>query len=155
MASINAGTVISIVSGTPATWDQAGVEALTYTEIGSVESIGQIGGNSNIITGVPLDKIVPLKFKGVHDPGDPQVVLFKDATDAGQVVLQAGSAPENQDVHTARIQYLDGPGATISTSQYFKCLVAGYPTDPGNVENIVRATVTLAITEDVPLEIVV
>lgn len=69
--------------------DQAGLIALTYTEVKNVGNIGQMGTEENILTYNTMDTLVADKQKGIANAGDPTLEVAYDATDPGQVLMRS------------------------------------------------------------------
>lgn len=140
----NAGTALAIVASSPATYDEAGFDALTYTNVGEIVSLGEHGGTTALITHNPLDTRRTNKFKGSINDGSMTMGLGLDLSDAGQQVLYAGALGANIDAdHSVRITYGDG------SITYFTPKVMSYTRNPGTVDNIVAANTTLELTNDV------
>lgn len=110
------GSTLSIVAGTPATEDQAGYEALSYTEVGKIVSIGELGDTSEDISFDLLKPGRKTHVNGVKDIGEVPIVLETDTADAGQVILEA--ANNGNVTHSFRVTDSDGEDV------YFQGLVA-------------------------------
>lgn len=74
------GTKISIGSA---------LVAPTYTEIGMVESFGELGPESNIGTFTPVGTGLACKFMGTTDNGELTLTIAKTTSDAGLNALLA------------------------------------------------------------------
>lgn len=76
---ISAGTTIGISSGTPATWDKTGFDALVFTPIGKIKNAGEFGKKFQLITSQYLSQRGEEKSKGTFNAGtlNLQVNLFK------------------------------------------------------------------------------
>lgn len=110
------GTVLEIVSGSPATEDASGYEGLSYTEVGKVVSIGELGDTSEDIA---FDLLKPGRrthVNGVKDLGEIPVVVEYDKADAGQDVVRA--ANNSNTTHSFKVTDADGD------SYYFQGLIA-------------------------------
>lgn len=88
----NLGTTIGISASAPATYDAAGYAAVSYTVIGEVTDIGELGIVSDLITHQPIADGVKYKFKGGKDYGGIALKMAKAPSDAGQVLLTAAAA---------------------------------------------------------------
>lgn len=53
------GITIAVTTSAPATEDEAGYEALTYTNIGEVVNIGEIGPSAAVVNHDAIDKGTP------------------------------------------------------------------------------------------------
>lgn len=140
----NAGTSLAIVSGAPATNNQAGFEALSFTNVGEIVSIGEHGAAYALVTHSPLDSRRVKKFKGSVNDGSIAVSLGMDLTDAGQTALVAGADGANVDAdHSIRIRYQD------NSVEYFTAKVMSYTRNPGSIDSIVAANTTLEVTNQI------
>lgn len=68
--------------------DLAGLEGLTYVEIGSVESIGEFGPQAQDVAFTPLKGPSVQHLKGAIDNGMIPIVYAHDPLDAGQIALR-------------------------------------------------------------------
>ncbi len=83
------GLVIALSASLPATEDSAGYGALTYTDVGEVTAIGDVGANTQIVTHEALASGVTVKLKGFTDYGSVAVDMALDDSDAGQAIFDA------------------------------------------------------------------
>jgi len=128
---ISLGTTVSISASQPATEDQAGYEALTYTEVGEVTNIGEGGGTAQITNFVPVKSGIVHKRKGSRDYGTQSLEIAKDATDVGQVALQSGFDGANKDIiHSVKLD--DGDEVV-----YFQGLISSFTTVRGDANTII------------------
>lgn len=142
-----AGSKLFISATLPATYDKAGFEALTFTEIGEVTEIPQFGKVYNVITHLPLGKRQTIKRKGSYDNGDVDVPYAYDVNDdAGQVILEA--AVDNDNSYSIKIDVQDPALKSI----YFTAQVTSRPITIGSTDSIVMANSTLAIDDDILIE---
>ena len=132
----SAGTKLEIVAGAPATEDIAGFGALTYAEVGEIETMGAIGAVVQIGTFNSITKKVTDKYEGAIDPGDMSLGLARDAADVGQAVFDAAIG---NGVHSVKLT--DSNGLIV----YFTCLVGSYTTNYGDINSVVKAEVNLAL----------
>lgn len=100
------GSTLSVSAATPATEDQTGYEALTFTEVGKVVSIGEIGDEAEDIAFNLLKPGRTTHVNGVKDVGDVPVTIEYDVADAGQVILTAGN--NTNTTHSFKIVDTDG-----------------------------------------------
>ena len=140
-AMTSAGTTIGISAALPATYDQATLAALTYTEIGEVSDLGEFGREYNVVKFNPLKDRRTVKRKGSFDDGTVQVQLAKAATDAGQILLK--SAVNSDASHSVKIVLQDG------TTFYFTAQVSSSTVNVGNVDQITSSTFKLEIDNDI------
>ena len=110
------GSTLSVVSGSPATEDQSGYEALSFTEVGKVVSIGELGDTSEDIA---FDLLKPGRrshVNGVKDLGEVAVTVEYDRADGGLTILEA--ANNGNTTHSFVVTDTDGD------DYYFQGLVA-------------------------------
>lgn len=138
----SAGTIIAIDGDSePATYDQAGFEALVYLTIGEIADAGEFGRQYNLVTFNALDTRKTLKRKGSYNDGQLNLQLARVPADAGQfAALLALDSDTNASV---RVTLQDG------TNLYFTVQVMSYTTNIGNSDQITGATMLLEITNDI------
>lgn len=140
-AQTSAGTTLAISAGSPATFNQAGFEALTFTTIGEVTSVdGDVGRVYNLVTHNPLATRGTKKYKGSYNSGNMTVPLAIDRSDAGQVIAQAALLSDNDYSLALTLQ----DGRVI----YFQGKVMSFPINAGGVDAITAGTITIEITTD-------
>lgn len=140
-STTSAGTTMAISAGTPATFNQAGFEALAFTEIGEVTTVdGNVGRTYNLVTRNPLKTRGTVKKKGSFNSGSITIPLAIDRDDAGQTIAKA--ALVDDDAYAFCITEPDG------TKVYFQGLVTAFPTTYAGVDNILSGTITVEITTD-------
>lgn len=88
MASTSAGTTVSVTTSPTDADTVAELSALTYTEIGNVESLGEVGPQAND-SAVTLLKGGVQHLKGALDNGVLPIVYAHDALDPGQIAVTA------------------------------------------------------------------
>lgn len=141
------GVILSASAGQPATFDQAGYEALTFTLVGEVMSVGEFGGQSDEVTSQPLATGITEFFKGFIQYGQPSLGLDRDSTDAGQQILIAHNDGANRfDPLSVKVELQDG------TVFYLDTKVFSYTTNVGAANQMVGSTANLRVNK-VPLEI--
>jgi len=136
-AFTSAGTTIGVVSGAPATFDQAGFGALTFTAIGEITSAGEFGRQYNLVTHNPLDSRETIKRKGSFNSGTLALEMGRVPADVGQVVLVAGADSDTS--HSFEVTLQDG------TILYFTGQIMSYTTNVGSTDQITTATVNVEI----------
>lgn len=109
------GTCIAISATLPATHDAAGFAAAIYTQLGGLESIGDLtvshgsGSFTNLCTG----KTAPIK--GPEDITSVDITVAYLANEAGQALMSAARKSKNP--YAFQVTYPDGSKA------YFKAYV--------------------------------
>lgn len=136
----SAGTTIGISAGLPATNDQAGYEALTFTTVGEVTDAGEFGREYNLVTHNPLATRATVKRKGSYNDGAMNLTLGRDVSDAGQTLLQTAS--DSDDNHAIEVTLQDG------AKFYFQAQVMSYRTNIGSVDQITGASTVLEIDSE-------
>lgn len=153
-ANTNAGSKL-FVCATPQNddLDQAGYEALTWVEVGSVGSHGEVGPQTNILTYDTWNTKVIQKAKGMTDAGSPEIEVARDATDPGQDILR--TAAKSNFNYAFKIVRNDKPNAapdSTPTIIYNRGLVTGPRRPMGRNEDFDLEIFTLGLQQ---LEIVV
>jgi len=82
------GATLGTSATLPSSFDATGYNALTFTAIGQILNVGDIGKVYNMVTHQPLDNAYPTKKKGTYDIPNLSVKVGRITADAGQVLLQ-------------------------------------------------------------------
>lgn len=138
MASLTAaGSALAISAGVPATQDQTGYAALTYTEIGGIDKIGGFGATFAEVPFKPL-KGPEETHKGSPNYGSLQPSMAANDADAGQTLMHTAS--DNQTAQYAfKVTRSDG------AVRYFQGRVFGMPETIDGADSIVMHTPTIKI----------
>lgn len=146
-ADSNAGSKVYVCADPqPADLDQAAYEALTWVEVSNVGNFGETGSNTNILTYDEWGTDVIQKSKGITDAGSPTIECSRNATDPGQVIMNAIARTNFN--YAIKVQHNDAEtvGGTGSTF-YHRGLVTG-PTRPqGRNEDFILEVFTFAINQ--------
>jgi hypothetical protein len=137
-----AGSKLAISAGIPATQTVAGYDALTYTTIGGIESIGGFGATTEVVTFQPLDGATE-KHKGPTNFGQLSPSMKVDDADAGQALIQTASAPTNNALYAHRVTKPDG------SLRFFQARVFGFPETIGAANSMITATPAIEICTEV------
>lgn len=140
----NAGTSIEVSVAAPATHDEAGFAALSYTNIGEIVSSGEKGGAGALVTHSPLDTRKVGKRKGSINYGSYAISLGLDLTDAGQILLNSLAIGADVDV-VASFKETKQDGSV----EYYRALVMSYTRVGGTIDAIIGANATLELTDSV------
>ncbi|MFN3858111.1 MAG: hypothetical protein ACK4RV_10195 [Caulobacter sp.] len=141
--SASAGTKIYIGPITAAD-DVSAYAALSYTEVGGVETISEFGDQSGQITFTGLGDSRVRKLKGARDAGDVTVAAAFDARDAGQIAMRAAEATKFS--YAIKVVYEDSPDANDTDSvDYFHAKVMSARRNVGGANNVLMETYVLAI----------
>jgi len=133
-----AGTKIGISAAQPATYNEAGYEALTFSNIGEITDGGSHGKTFAEVTHNPIDTRGTQKFKGSFNLGNKTLQLAIDDDDPGQVIVKAALESDND--YSFKVEYQDG------SIDYFQAKVMSFDKAATSVDSIRSATVTLGLT---------
>lgn len=136
----SAGSTVAICASPPATFNEAGYDALSWVLIGEVTDIGDFGREYAKIEHKPVATRATQKLKGSYDEGQIQLQFGIDNDDAGQALLQ--DASESDSNYSFRVVEQDGSIA------YFQAQVMSFKRNIGGVDNITGGTATLEITSN-------
>ncbi len=140
-AFTSAGSTISIINASPATFDAAGYAAQGHTLIGEVVDIPEFGKEYALVTHNPLGNRRTRKKKGSYNNGSFTLNLARAPGDAGQVIALAALALDTGSSFKVILQ--DG------TKLFFMALVMSMKTSIGTVDQITAASVTLEIDSEI------
>jgi hypothetical protein len=115
-----------------------------WTEVEEIESFGELGDNSEVVTFAAVDERRVRKFKTTRDAGTMALVCGRDPLDAGQVALVAA---EKTDYNYAfKLVYNDARDENHSPStDYFGGMVMSRPTSLGGVGDITKRTFNIGL----------
>lgn len=139
------GVIASVTANAPATIDQAGFEALTYTPAGELIDLPEYGPTVQVVESNPLATGVTEKFNGFINYGSTSWGFDLDFDDAGQNILEAGLPvpPAQYTPHSAKIEYPDG------RVEYYVFGVFSYTRNPGSANSMVGAAVQVEINSKI------
>lgn len=127
---------------TPA--NAAAYAALTWTEVGLVESFGEYGDQSAAVNFTALSDGRVRKGKGARDAGDLTVTCGHDAADVGQQAMVAAEATNFR--YPFKIQYDNQLNPTgTDEMHYFVGKVMSKRNGGASVNDTVRRTFVIAI----------
>jgi hypothetical protein len=150
MISSSAGAEIYI-GPTTAAADASAYEALAWTQIGEVETIGEFGDEAETIRFVALSDDRVRKLKGARDAGDLTLVVAHDPRDTGQLALIAAEA--DRFAYAIKVVVPDAPDANdTDTVHYFHALVMTKRKNIGGANDVTKRNFVLAITT-APIEV--
>lgn len=145
--SINASAgakLYACATSTPSADDVSAFEALTWIEIGEIESIGEYGDAAAQITFTSLGDSRVRKLKGAYDAGDITVTLAHDPTDAGQLALKTMAAAKFS--YPFKVALEDSADANDTDSvEYFHAKVMSRRLNIGGASDVTKRTVSLSI----------
>ncbi|MBP8062387.1 MAG: hypothetical protein KAY29_00815 [Brevundimonas sp.] len=118
--------------------------ALTWVEIGGVESIGEFGDAAGQITFTGLSDGRVQKLKGAFDAGDIAVAAAWAPRDAGQIAARTAAGTKFD--YAIKITLEDSPDANDTDSVfYFHAKVMSAKKAIGGANNILMENYNLAI----------
>lgn len=133
-----AGTTIAISAGIPATFNEAGYDALTFSAIGEITDGGSHGRTYAEVTHNPIGTRGTAKFKGSFNEGTKTLQLAIADEDPGQVIVKAALYSDND--YSFRVTYQDG------AIDYFQAKVMSFEKATSGVDTIRSATINLGLT---------
>jgi len=139
-----AGTVLSVSTALPATFDEAGYEALSWSVVGEITTIPTFGAEANMGTHNPVDTRFTRKYKGSINAGQQTIEMALDDDDAGQLIMidHAEGAAIDADV-AVKLEYPYG------AVRYYTAQVGSFQENPGGVDDYLTASAMLDITRPV------
>ena len=134
--------------------DLAAFDALTWIEIGMIESVGEFGPEKNIGSFIPLGTGVACKFGGTTDNGELPLSIAKTMTDEGLLALIAlqGVASETAfKVQLSAVGTTTGGHAVPAKHQRycFNGLVRSARITVGTGDDVVKVSVAIPITGEI------
>lgn len=141
------GVALAVSAGAPATYDQAGYELLTFTDVGEVLSIGEFGVQIDEVTSQPLATGITEFFQGFKQYGQPSMGLERDSDDAGQDIIEAHADGANAgEILSMKVTLPDGYVFYLDTR------VFSYTTNIGAANQMIGSTVNARINRK-PVEV--
>lgn len=147
-----AGATLGVVAEVPETFDNddiTGFPSLAYTRVGEVADYGNGGVSFELVTWMAVDRRDTVKRKGTRNYNARAFVIGRDASDAGQQVLEAGANGADTDTtHSFEITLQNGDII------YFTGQIMEFTDNLGTVNNIVQigCNVELEFQMYVPFE---
>lgn len=137
--STSAGTSLGLSAAAPATYNEAGYEALTFTEVGEITDLGEIPSRIyELVTYQPIAKRGMVKLKGGYQLGSQQLTCAIERDDAGQAMVDV--ATESDEVYSVSISH------PVLGTIYARALVMGGPSSYGDVNTVATRQITLEYT---------
>lgn len=135
----SAGALFGVSAAAPASYDQSGYEALTFTTVGEITDLGEIPSRVyELVTHQPVATRGVQKLKGGYNLGSQTITLAIDPEDAGQMLLD--TATNSDSPVSISIKH-----PTLGTI-FARALVMGGPKNYGDVNSTATRTVTLEYT---------
>lgn len=135
----SSGTTLAISAAAPATYNEAGYEALSWTAIGEVGDLGDIPSKVyEIVSWRNIASRGTTKAKGPFDIPDQVIMVGVDPDDTGQALLTTAS--DSDSTYSVRIS-----SSTLGDF-YGRALVMGGTINFGDGSAVATRQVTLAYT---------
>lgn len=130
------------VGQTPATNDKAGYDALTWTLIPDVTSIGTLGGQNSVIQHIPVDDAFVYKVAGSTNYGTLELTGART------------TAAALDDMRTAFASRLPTPfkvvyPTALGETDAFQAIVTSVQTNAGNADQILGFNMTVDVTGEI------
>ncbi len=136
--SVAAGTLLKVSSGTPATFDASGYNALSWTTVGEVTDLSGFGPGWSIANHNPLALRGTQKKKTSRNGGSFTVTLTLDTDDTGQIAMKAARDSATA-VYAAQINAPNGD------KYYCQVLVTTFQLGSMNQSSLQTATATCEV----------
>jgi hypothetical protein len=128
--------------------DAAGMAALTWVEVGEVETLGEFGDEASTVTFASIGDGRVRKLKGARDAGTMEITVGRDPRDAGQIAMKAAERTKFQ--YAMRVTAADAPDENDTDSvYYFLALVSSARDNYGENDNVVRTTFAVQINSEI------
>ncbi len=119
------GTRLYASASLPATANEAGYEALTWTEVGEITEVPEYGGSAEVVNHTPLATGITQKYHGAVNYGSLSIPLAYNSNDAGQIILETARKNRNRIAFKVGFPKID-PGSTAGAIDYFQGKVFGF-----------------------------
>ena len=139
-------TTFGLVQEAPATFNEAGYDALSFTDCGEVTSLGEFGREYQTVRVMNLADGATRKFKGSYDNGTVQVDILFDSDDAGQTLLEAAGDSATQK-YSFKVTLPDG-----SSGFYFRGYVMSLKRIIGGPDDAIMLRCSIEIDENIIVE---
>jgi hypothetical protein len=149
--STGAGTRIYLCTTANSAADTKSVySALSYVEIGSVESVSEFGDSAQSVTYMTLADGRVKKAKGGKDAGDVSVTCIHDPLNVGQNDMITAEGTNFQ--YAFKVVLADAADANDTDSTfYFRARVMSKRLNPGDNNNVIKRVFVLGIVSQ-PVE---
>lgn len=135
---------ISVSTGVPATQNVAGYEALTFTEVGGVDSIGNFGATFQTTEFTPLKTGLVLLLLGSKKNGTIPVSMADLPDDAGQIIIEAAITGGTQRaLHAVKI--VDSHGYI----EYFQAYLGKFEKQMGDANKVKMRSLDVMINTEI------
>ncbi|WP_197919313.1 hypothetical protein [Thiosulfatihalobacter marinus] len=138
------GVTLGISNTAPATHDETGFDALTFTNVGELTNVGEFGKEWALVTHSPLASRGVKKSKGGYNNGTLNPALALDPDDAGQTAMKTALESDSNAYFAVTLQ--DG------TIFYFEGLVMSFKPNIGGNDDVVTASASIEISPSAIIE---
>jgi len=139
MAIINSvGTLVAVVQAEPATKDQAGFEALSFTPAGCMSAIPPLTGTKEIASFDCLDTGEEIKVLDMDRAGQGDIEFAYNEDDAGQVIIETAAAASTHATSVLSLRFTLSNG----TIYYRTGLATSYSPNSA-VGQVIQATASM------------
>lgn len=132
------GTCIAVSATLPATHDAAGFQALTFTQVGELESVGDLTTTHAAVTFANLCTGKTTTLKGVEEALTIDVVVALDRNDAGQTIMS--TARKSKDDFAFQVTEANGD------KTFFTGKVMRDGVQFGGVNDVTKAPYSIGVT---------
>lgn len=132
------GTCVSVSITAPATHNTAGFDALTWTQLGELESVGDVAIQHASVNFANLCTGKTTMLKGTEEGISIPIGVGLDRDDAGQVIMTAARASLTQ---VLSIKIAEANGDML----YMRAYVMGETITYGDGNSVKRASYTLGV----------
>lgn len=133
------GSTLYISATLPATYNEAGYEALTWTEVGGIITIPPLGGTYSEVS-IPLVKTGTCKKKGTKEYGTGTIKYAAARDDTGQIAMT--TAYGSTAAVAFKVLYPDGD------ADYVTGIVLSNPSDNGEAGAALTRTCSVSWVSD-------
>lgn len=134
-----AGVVVEVSAAAPATFNETGYNALTFTAVGGFDNVPSLG---NAYEEQAFDSVTDgrIPYRGILDPGGGEFGMADDPTDAGQVILKAAfDAAKGSAAEKISMRIRDEAGNYTAA----QVMVSTWRRSYGGAQDIIRRTVNV------------
>ena len=134
-----AGVLVEVSAAAPATFDETGYNALTFTPVGGFDQVPDLG---DAYEDQSFDSVTDgrIPYRGILDPGGGEFGMADDPADAGQVILKgAFDAAKGSAAEKISMRIRDETGAYTAA----QVMVSSWRRSYGGSNDIVRRNVTI------------
>lgn len=142
----NSGARVYICATATQATSQSALAALSFTEIKHVESVGELGPQSQDVTFTPLDGSSVQHLKGSTDNGAIAIVCARNPLDAGQLAAITAASGTNKLEYAFKIVLSDGADANdTDTTYYVRGPVMSARNNGGGANDVTKLTFNVGL----------